>query len=52
MPYRPQWLQLGDRGDHVGGMTHRFARLVLAPLLLSGSLPAIAEEPVSATSQP
>jgi hypothetical protein len=52
MPYRPQWRELGDRGDHVGGMNHRFARLVLAPLVLSGELPAIAVEPATSTTQP
>jgi hypothetical protein len=51
MPYHPEWIRLGDRGDHVGGMNRRFARLVLAPLVLSGELPAIAVDPIIATSQ-
>ncbi len=39
MPYNPQWVQYDDYGNHVGGMTHLFARAVLAPLVLSGKMP-------------
>jgi hypothetical protein len=38
-PYNPEWIRLGDVGSHIGAMDHRFARLVLAPLLVSGTLP-------------
>lgn len=39
MPFQLEWTHYGDMGNHVGGMTHRFARLILAPLVLSGKLP-------------
>jgi hypothetical protein len=39
MPYIPEWSQLDNLGNHVGGMTHMFARAVLAPLVLTGKLP-------------
>jgi hypothetical protein len=39
MPYNPEWIRLGDRGDHIGAMNQRFARVVLAPLVLSGTIP-------------
>jgi pimeloyl-ACP methyl ester carboxylesterase len=39
-PYQEAWIQLGDRGDHVGPMSRRFSRAILAPLLLSDTLPA------------
>jgi pimeloyl-ACP methyl ester carboxylesterase len=46
MPYQKDWVYYGDYGDHVGAMNRRFARQVLAPLVLSGKLPA----PVAETS--
>jgi hypothetical protein len=51
-PYRPQWLQLLDHGDHVGGMTRQFARQVLAPLVLSGTLPIEMPTPSSPATAP
>jgi pimeloyl-ACP methyl ester carboxylesterase len=41
-PYQSDWIRLGDRGDHIGAMSRSFSREVLAPLVLSGKLPAIA----------
>jgi hypothetical protein len=40
--YDPAWLKLGNAGDHIGPMNTRFAREVLAPLLLTGKPPHIA----------
>lgn len=41
LPYDVAWLKLGNAGDHVGAMNTRFAREVLAPLLLTGKVPHI-----------
>jgi hypothetical protein len=40
MPYNSAWAQYDDMGNHVGGMTRLFGQNVLAPLVLSGKLPA------------
>jgi hypothetical protein len=48
MPYHPEWKVLDDMGDHVGGMRRRFARMVLAPLLLSGKMPPTTAEAADA----
>jgi hypothetical protein len=37
-PYDPDWIQYGNIGDHIGGMTRPFARNVLAPVMLNGTL--------------
>jgi hypothetical protein len=49
MPYNPQWIMYDDYGNHVGAMTRSFARSVLAPLVLSGRLPALASTLPTAT---
>ncbi|HZZ42562.1 MAG TPA: hypothetical protein VFE58_06470 [Tepidisphaeraceae bacterium] len=33
MPYKQEWMKLGNRGDHIGAMGRVFAAEVLAPLL-------------------
>jgi pimeloyl-ACP methyl ester carboxylesterase len=38
-PYDPTWVDLGNAGDHIGTMTVPFARVILAPLLLTGQMP-------------
>lgn len=51
VPYRAQWIKLGNIGDHIGGLARPFSRAVLAPLLARGELPAeppaIPDEPLS-----
>ncbi|MEO6435161.1 MAG: hypothetical protein ABIP55_05310, partial [Tepidisphaeraceae bacterium] len=37
-PYRTSWVKLGNIGDHIGVMRRAFAREVLAPLLVRGSV--------------
>lgn len=39
MPFDPKWIELGNQGDHIGGMTRMFGRDVLAPLMLHGRMP-------------
>ncbi len=34
MPYDPAWMKVGNIGDHIGPMSPRFSRAVLAPLVL------------------
>jgi hypothetical protein len=46
LPYNPEWIRLGDQGNHIGAMDHRFARIVLAPLVLSGTLPPESKEQI------
>lgn len=52
VPYRAEWIKLGNIGDHIGGLSRPFSRAVLAPLLARGELPAgspgeaIASEPL------
>jgi len=45
-PYDPDWMQYGNIGDHIGNMTRSFARNVLAPVLLNGTLATAHVEPV------
>jgi len=33
MPYDPKWIKAGNIGDHIGPMSRKFARKVLAPLV-------------------
>jgi hypothetical protein len=40
IPYRADWIKLGNIGDHIGGLARPFSRAVLAPLLARGELPA------------
>lgn len=40
--YDRAWLRLGHSGDHVGATMRPFARKVIAPLLITGSLPKLA----------
>lgn len=39
-PYDSAWLRWGNFGDHIGAMSKPFARNVLAPLLIAGTMPA------------
>lgn len=41
LPFDPKWIELGNRGDHIGGMTRTFGRGVLAPLMLEGRTPPV-----------
>ena len=62
VPYRSDWIKLGNIGDHIGGLSRPFARHVLAPLLSGGELPppapvrpeplALPPPPVAATTAP
>ena len=51
VPYRSEWIKLGNIGDHIGGMSRPFSRAVLAPLLAHGGLPpapaATPQEPLA-----
>jgi len=49
-PYNPAWLRLGNAGDHIGGTMTPFARRIIAPLLLSGQLPAFPPPTTSPTA--
>ncbi len=49
LPYEADWVRYHNYGDHVGGMTRIFAATILAPLTLSGILPAT---PASRPSAP
>ena len=46
-PYDSDWMHLDNYGDHIGAMTHKFARLAIAPLILTGKLPTT--QPIAAT---
>ncbi|MGH7214281.1 MAG: hypothetical protein ACREIT_05915 [Tepidisphaeraceae bacterium] len=53
MPYRVEWLKLHNIGDHIGPMSRPFAREVLAPLLLDGIAPRMADKLAgAATTRP
>ena len=39
IPYDSAWMKWGNDGDHIGSMSRSFAREVVAPLLVSGTLP-------------
>jgi len=43
MPYQPEWLQLGNIGDHIGTLGRLFARTVLTPIVM-GKGPALKSE--------
>jgi alpha-beta hydrolase superfamily lysophospholipase len=47
--YDPAWMRYGNIGDHIGPMMRPFARRVLGPLLLTGTLPTVTTQP---TTQP
>src|SRR5439155_6745345 len=49
--YEESWMRFGDVGDHIGPMTYRFARFMIAPLLKTGDLPNVPPLP-RATTQP
>ena len=34
IPYNPEWIHIGNAGDHIGTMDAQFAREVIAPLIL------------------
>ena len=42
VPYRSDWIKLGNIGDHIGALSRPFSREVLAPMLARGELPAAA----------
>jgi hypothetical protein len=39
IPYRSDWVKLGNIGDHIGGLSRPFAKEILAPLLERNELP-------------
>lgn len=39
-PYKPQWIQYNDWGDHIGAMSRAFAAHVIAPLLVPSKVAA------------
>jgi hypothetical protein len=49
IPYRSDWIKLGNIGDHIGGLARPFAKAVLAPLLARGELPGAAPATSPAT---
>ena len=53
IPYRSEWLRLGNVGDHIGATMRPFARRIIAPLLVTGQIPELfpATQP-SATTAP
>ena len=48
VPYNPEWIRLGNTGNHIGAMDYHFSELVLAPLVLSGTLPPATSAEVAA----
>jgi hypothetical protein len=44
--YDESWMRFDDIGDHIGPMTYRFARFMIAPMLKTGKLPAPPFEPL------
>jgi alpha-beta hydrolase superfamily lysophospholipase len=46
-PYDPAWMRLGNIGDHIGPMMRPFARRILGPLLLTGTLPTLTTQPAT-----
>jgi pimeloyl-ACP methyl ester carboxylesterase len=34
LPYNPDWIKLGNAGDHIGTMDAQFAREIISPLIL------------------
>lgn len=49
VPYDTAWLRLGNVGDHIGPMFRPFSRTIIAPLVLTGQLPALEKLAPSAT---
>jgi pimeloyl-ACP methyl ester carboxylesterase len=48
IPYERQWMRYENIGDHIGAMNRQFAREIIAPLLVNGTLPApAAPEPAT-----
>jgi hypothetical protein len=39
VPYQRRWVRDGNIGDHIGSISKRFAKNVLARLLLEGEIP-------------
>jgi hypothetical protein len=53
IPYQSAWIKLGNIGDHIGTLNRPFSRDVLAPLLVSGTLPTIkSQEPIKLPPPP
>jgi hypothetical protein len=52
LPYRSEWIKLGNIGDHIGGLARPFSRGVLAPLLVRGELPGAAPVAAAAPATP
>lgn len=49
MPYDAEWVDIGNIGDHIGPMSEEFAKEFLAPILLTGNVPAPATQPISSS---
>lgn len=47
MPYNSDWLDIGNIGDHIGPMSEEFAKKFLAKILVTGSVPSPATQPIS-----
>lgn len=45
LPYRSEWMRYANIGDHIGPMSFRFARDVIAPMMLTGVVPPPATQP-------
>jgi len=52
IPYRSEWVKLGNIGDHIGGLSRPFAKEVLAPLLERNELPGTATAGAATTTPP
>ena len=50
VPYRGDWIKLGNIGDHIGGLSRPFAKAILAPLLSGRAFMTI--EPVTPLAPP
>jgi pimeloyl-ACP methyl ester carboxylesterase len=48
IPYDKAWMRYGNIGDHVGPMMRPFARVIIAPVLLTGELPPTTTQPATA----
>ena len=45
--YDGSWIRVGNIGDHIGTLARPFARRIVAPLMLTGNLPALDDEPLT-----
>jgi pimeloyl-ACP methyl ester carboxylesterase len=52
LPHQQNWIrQYGNSGEHIGAMNRTFAREVIAPLILTGKMPATQPEAAGAESE-